>query len=98
LARTGRRMIIETHSDHLINRLRRLAAEDMSNELADQVGIVFVQQSKDRDGAYIESLKLNEEGLIENWPPGFLAETAEDSRAIIKAGISKRRGERNTTI
>jgi len=98
LARTGRRMIIETHSDHLINRLRRISAEDMTNELADQIGIMFVQQSKDRDGAYIESLKLNEEGLIENWPPGFLAETAEDSRAIIKAGISKRRGERNTTI
>ncbi|OQX12646.1 MAG: hypothetical protein BWK80_43560, partial [Desulfobacteraceae bacterium IS3] len=98
LARTGRRMIIETHSDHLINRLRRISAEDMTNELADQVGIVFVQQNKDRDGAYIESLKLNEEGLIENWPPGFLAETAEDSRAIIKAGISKRRGERSNTI
>ncbi len=94
LARTGRRMIIETHSDHLINRLRRIAAEDMSNELADQIGIMFVRQSKDRDGAYIESLKLDKEGLIENWPPGFLAETAEDSRAIIKAGISKRRGER----
>ncbi len=98
LARTGRRMIIETHSDHLINRLRRISAEDMTNQLADQVGIVFVQQNKGRDGAYIESLKLNKEGLIENWPPGFLAETAEDSRAIIKAGISKRRGERNTTL
>lgn len=98
LARTGRRMIVETHSDHLINRLRRISAEDMTNQLADQVGIVFVQQNKDRDGAYIESLKLNKEGLIENWPPGFLAETAEDSRAIIKAGISKRRGERNTTL
>jgi predicted ATPase len=90
LARTGRRIIIETHSDHLINRLRRIVAEDMSNQLADLVSIVFVQPPHANEGAWLESLRVNEEGQIENWPPGFLAETAEDAKAIVQAWIKKR--------
>lgn len=83
----GKRIIIETHSDHLINRLRRLVAEDLTDQLCDKVGIMFVQQ--DGKGAKIEALRVDKEGLIENWPDGFLAETAEDSEAIIRAGIAK---------
>lgn len=83
-ARTGRRVLIETHSDHLINRLRRVAAEDLSDQLAEQVGILFIRQTGESDGAYVDPLRLNAEGLVENWPPGFLAETVEDSRAIVK--------------
>ncbi|MDM8552044.1 DUF3696 domain-containing protein [Desulfobacterales bacterium HSG2] len=88
-AHTGRRIIIETHSDHLINRLRRVVAEDLSSQLAEQVSIVFIQT--DKEGACLDPLRLNNEGQIENWPPGFLAETAEDAKAILKAGIAKRR-------
>ncbi len=90
LARTGRRIIIETHSDHLINRLRRVVAEDLSNQLSDFVSIVFVQPPHLKEGAKLEPLRVNKEGVIENWPPGFLAETAEDSKAIVKAQIRKR--------
>lgn len=90
LARTGRRIIIETHSDHLINRLRRVVAEDLSDQLSNLVSIVFVQPPHLKEGAKLEPLRVNEEGIIENWPPGFLAETAEDSKAIVKAQIRKR--------
>ncbi len=48
-ARTGRRVLIETHSDHLINRLRRIVAEDLSDQLAEQVGILFVRQTGDEE-------------------------------------------------
>ncbi|NJN94813.1 MAG: AAA family ATPase [Anaerolineales bacterium] len=91
LARTGRRIIIETHSDHLINRLRRVVAEDLSDQLSDLVSIVFVQPPHLKEGAKLEPLRVNEEGIIENWPPGFLAETAEDSKAIIKSSNQKKR-------
>jgi predicted ATPase/cold shock CspA family protein len=88
LVYTGKRIIIETHSDHLINRMRRLVAEDSTNQLCDKVGIMFVQQ--DGKGAKIEALRVDKEGRIENWPPDFLAETAEDARAIVKARVMKR--------
>jgi predicted ATPase len=91
LAKTGRRVLIETHSDHLINRLRRVVAEDLSDQLSDLVSIVFVTPPANGEGAYLSPLRVNEEGLIENWPEDFLAETASDARAIVKAGIRKRR-------
>lgn len=84
----GKRIIIETHSDHLINRLRRLVAEDLTDQLCDKVSIVFVQQ--DGEEAKIEALRVDKEGRIENWPPDFLAETPEDARAIVKARVMKR--------
>lgn len=91
LAKTGRRVLIETHSDHLINRLRRVVAEDLSDQLSDLVNIVFVEPPANGEGATLSPLRVNEEGLIENWPEDFLAETASDARAIVKAGIRKRR-------
>ena len=86
-ARTGKRVLIETHSDHLINRLRRIIAEDMTDELSDKVSIAFVQHGE--EGASVEALRVNEEGLVENWPDGFLAETADDAEAIMLAGMNK---------
>lgn len=90
-ARTNRRVIIETHSEYLINRLRRLVAEDWSNQLTKLVSVVFVQMPKQKEGAYLELLQVDEDGLIENWPPGFLAESVEDAEAIVRASIAKRR-------
>jgi hypothetical protein len=89
-ARTGRRILIETHSDHLINRLRRLIAEDASNTLQNLVSILFVHPPSAGHGARIETLRVNEFGLIDNWPPNFLAETMLDAKAIIEAGLRKR--------
>lgn len=88
-ARTGRRILIETHSDHLINRLRRLVAEDASNTLQDLVSILFVHPPEAGHGARIDTLRVNEFGLIDNWPPNFLAETMLDAKAIIEAGLRK---------
>ena len=42
LADQGQRIIVETHSDHFINRLRRRIAEDPTDELRNKVNILFV--------------------------------------------------------
>jgi len=93
-ASIGKRIIIETHSDHLINRMRRIIAEDLSNELKDEVRIIFVQQCDDGKGAMLEELQVDKDGRIKNWPPGFLDNTAEESKAIVKASIVKRQQTR----
>ncbi len=41
LAKSGKRLIIETHSDYLINRVRRRIAEDETGELEKFVNILF---------------------------------------------------------
>jgi predicted ATPase len=94
LARTGRRVLVETHSDHLINRLRRRVAEDESNHFENWVNILFVHPPENGQGAIVEKGRIDKYGQIENWPPSFLAESAFDARAILLAASSKRLFER----
>lgn len=91
LAAQGRRIVVETHSDHLINRLRRRIAEDPSDELRNKVNIWFVQPPEEGIGASIESLRVDSFGVIENWPPGFLPEATDEAEAIFLAGLVKRK-------
>lgn len=93
MALLGKRIIVETHSDHFINRLRRRIAEDPKDELKDKVNILFVHPPHDGQGATIEPLKIDRYGIIENWPPDFLPESADESREILMAGLRKRKGE-----
>jgi predicted ATPase len=90
VARSGRRIIVETHSDHLIHRLRRRIVEDDTNELRSDVSILFVRSGSGTDGSSIEPLTVDQYGVIENWPPDFLPEAAGESEAIFRAAIRKR--------
>ena len=92
LAQQERRLIVETHSDHFINRLRRRIAEDPTDELRNKVNILFVHPPHDGEGATIEPLRVDRFGVIENWPPGFLPEAADEAEAIFLAGLQKRGG------
>ena len=92
LAVQDRRMIVETHSDHFINRLRRRIAEDPTDELRNKVNILFVHPPLDGQGATIEPLQVDRFGVIENWPPDFLPEASNEAEAIFLAGLEKRGG------
>lgn len=92
LSTTERRLIVETHSDHFINRLRRRIAEDPTDQLKDQVSILFIHPAQGGRGAAIEPLRVDRFGVIENWPPNFLPESADEAEAIVLAGLEKRRG------
>ena len=90
LASQGRRIVLETHSDHFINRLRRRIAEDHSDKLKDLVNILFIHPPHDGHGSTIESLRVDRFGVIENWPEDFLPEAANEAEAIFVAGLEKR--------
>ena len=92
VASQGIRIVVETHSDHFINRLRRRIAEDQTDKLKDQINILFVHPPRGEHGATIEPLQLTRFGVIENWPSDFLPEAADEAEAIFAAGIEKRRG------
>ena len=90
LIEQGKRVIVETHSDHFINRLRRRIAEDPTDQLRDKVSILFVHPPENGRGANIEPLQVDRFGVIENWPPSFLPEAADEAEAIFLAGLEKR--------
>lgn len=88
LNQKGVRFLIETHSDHFINRLRRRVVETESNSLKDQIGLMFI--STNSDGSSIQNLDLTEYGTINSWPKGFFDQHDEDIRAIVKAQSFKK--------
>jgi len=87
-ARNGRQIIVETHSDHLVTRLRRRIAEEADDRLVDEAGIVFARRTDGR--ADFTRLETNRYGGIEEWPAGFFDDGTRDAQALIKAGLSKK--------
>lgn len=92
-ARSGRQLVVETHSEYLVSRLRRWIAEDPTDELVDAVALYFVEQIEDE--SRFRRVALNEYGGVEDWPSGFFDQAATDARALLEAGLAKRsqRGE-----
>lgn len=84
-------LIVESHSEHFLNRLQRRIAEGAVAQ--DQVAIYFAR----RAGASteLESLRLNKYGDIENWPENFFGDEMADLTARTVAAAERRRQEKS---
>lgn len=91
MALSGKRIIVETHSDHLITRIRRRIAEN--ENIHDLVSINFLENTTDWNVKLI-SIKVDEYGVLSVWPNNFCSDSDEEFRAIIRAQNIKRRKER----
>ncbi len=67
----SRQVIVETHSEHLINRARFLIAS--GRLAAKNVGVLYVDRNK--NGSIVTPIALDEEGnFVGQWPDGFFDE------------------------
>jgi len=98
LAELDKKVIVETHSEHLINMLRLRIIQDESEQLQKHIGIIFVKsreqiptgkQEIKKQGSYIENLKVDEYGKITNWPPDFFPESSQIDKDILRAMLDK---------
>lgn len=89
-ASDGKRFIIETHSQEMINRLRLRVIENP--ELKDIINIVFVESDLE-NGAQASQFQIDEQGMFPAWPDGFLDESKKIADAIIKARLQKANDE-----
>ena len=94
LALSKRKLIIETHSDHIVNRLVRRIVEDQNLSLADLIGIYFIRMTE--HGAEYEEVNIDEKKGIANWPLDFFDQTATEQERILQAGLEKRRKQRES--
>lgn len=95
-ARDGKTIVVETHSDHLVNRIRRRIAEDETGELAKLVQILFVHAGTETDpGSYVEPLEIDAYGTVLNAPTDFFPEAADEAFALMAA--RRRRSGRGKT-
>lgn len=85
-ARVRRQFIIETHSEHLLLRVRRRVAEQKIS--ADDVAILYVE--KHGRTATIRLLELNGRGHFEDWPKGFFDEAYQEAMKLAMASAPKR--------
>lgn len=88
----GKQCIVETHSEHLINRIRRRIAEARDTRILDQLHIYFVE--RDDSVSRFSPVEPNEFGAILRWPKGFFDEVEEESSLIMHAALTKRQERR----
>ncbi|HEY9082682.1 MAG TPA: AAA family ATPase [Vicingaceae bacterium] len=89
LALSQKNLIIETHSEHIINRLVRRIIEDTEFDLNEYIGIYFIEPTS--NGSKFTPIKINEIKGIINWPNDFFDQTANEQEQIILASINKRK-------
>lgn len=75
----GVQVILETHSDHVLNGIRRAVK---NNALcSDDVAMHFfrvVREREENSKSQVESLKIDKNGNIDNWPDGFFDQFDKD--------------------
>lgn len=97
LARAGRRVLVETHSSHMIEHLCLEIARDETNWLAQNTQTLFVHApDATHKSARIESIEITPYGEILNWPASFLPDAATLDAEIIRAGFAKREREQES--
>ena len=91
MVRSGRQLIVETHSEYMVSRLRRRIVEDPDDELLDLAKVVFAERDRETGLTSYRDVELSPYGAIEEWPAGFFDQAAEEERAIILGGVKKLR-------
>jgi len=92
LAKSGRRVIAETHSEHFLLRIRKSMLGNRSKKPVldtSDVSIIYVTKSQDVSSRVV-SLEMDKMAQIKNWPKGFMEEATVERMAILKgmAGTS----------
>ncbi|MFL2002209.1 AAA family ATPase [Microbacterium sp. A1-JK] len=82
-------VVVETHSEYIITRLRRRIAERKAG--AENVHILFAEEL--RGGTEVRELRVTDLGNLDDWPRGFFDAQDEEARAIVRAIASRRSTE-----
>lgn len=88
LALDGKQMILETHSEYLIDRLRLRIALSDNDDMRQMVNILFTE--KHGKQSKITPIEVSEYGAISNWPKDFFDQSQKDVARLLKAAAGKR--------
>jgi len=91
-ARSGRQLVIETHSEHLVNRLRYRIARDHTSTTHELIRLVFAENHAGVT-SYREPEINRYGGIGDDWPAGFLDLSVRESQELVRESLAKRKGE-----
>jgi predicted ATPase len=94
MSKLGIQIIIETHSDHILNRVRLRSLEDLDS-FKENVNIVFVEK-EDKQSKF-NQFKITDNGDFDfqTYPKGFFDQTSKDTFKLLKAKAIKQQ-KKNT--
>nr|WP_062338890.1 DUF3696 domain-containing protein [Herbidospora sakaeratensis] len=78
LAGSGVQVIVETHSDHVLNGIRLAAADDQTVSPSDVIVHYF-------DGEGLVTIEMTERGSLSSWPSGFFDQLENDLGGLARA-------------
>lgn len=83
MAMSGVRVVVETHSEHIVNGIRRLVVEDNSFK-PDEVTIYFFKDSGDKK--LIKEITMDGYGNLSEFPVDFFDQVRQDMLYLLKTG------------
>ena len=89
-ARSGRQLVIETHSEHLVNRLRYRIASDHSTETYELIQLVFAENQEGVTSYRVPEINPYG-GTGDDWPAGFLDLGAREAQELVRESLAKRK-------
>lgn len=92
MSKTGRQLIVETHSEYLVTRLRLSGLKQDADQ--DLYKLLFVEKNGS-EGTIYREVKSNSFGEIQEWPKGFFDQATNDIRELM-IEISKRKIENSS--
>lgn len=80
-AQAGVQIIVETHSDHIINGLRLATKQSLIDP--ENILIQFFTPSVTSNGSAVESIRLDKQGKLQPWPDQFMSEWEDSLMQLI---------------
>jgi predicted ATPase len=87
MSQVDRQILVETHSEYFVTRLRLLQARD--ENMGRYIKLLFVEKSKTLGTQYRE-VETNSYGEIQEWPKGFFDQASNDLRDLMKTIAAKK--------
>lgn len=85
-SKQGKQLIVETHSEHIIERLRLRVAQEKGASILNDAIIYFF--GSDCEG--VRKVELSEYGAVLDWPKGFFDESSNQTAEILDASMRKK--------
>lgn len=80
----GVQIIIETHSEHVLNGIRIAALRNGMKPEDISINFFSVAGSEKESKPRVQHIELNDRMDIQNWPEGFMDQEEEDLRTLRK--------------
>lgn len=88
-----KRCIVESHSEYLVNRIRRRLAEAQNDGILSKVRLLF-SENIDSVSRFRE-VAINKYGAITDWPQGFFDQAQQEAQILLETSMRKRSKERH---